>query len=122
MRKRIIEFDYLDKNKVQSHVIANYETGEVFVEDFSNNPLLTFFGRRVPSIENMEVLWEMRCFPRTRYNAKEILELMGLQFYDPYSIIRINHGVLVEDFSWIRFSDEKYLTWNDVKLKNMRVK
>ena len=121
MRRRIIEFDYMNRNTICSHVVADYETGEVRVQDFSNDTINMFFGKREHSIEVMEALWEERCFPRTRYNAKELLNSMDLQFYDAYQIIRRTHGVLPEDYYWIRFSDEKGLHWDDVKIKNWRL-
>jgi hypothetical protein len=42
------------------------------------------------------------------------LEDMGLSAYNPWEIVKITHGVMLEDFVWIRFDGED-LKWNDVK-------
>lgn len=35
--------------------------------------------------------------------------------YNPIAIIGDTHGILVDDLYWIRFDDEKDLTWDKVK-------
>ena len=42
-----------------------------------------------------------RCFPKERVDCKEILEMMGLEYYDRYEIIKKTNAILTEhdDFS-----------------------
>lgn len=42
-----------------------------------------------------------------------LLKLVGLDCYDPFQIVKITHGAMVDDVFWIRFEGED-LTWNDV--------
>ena len=51
----------------------------------------------------MEFL-EERCFPRTRGHMRLILEDLGLDFYDPLSIIEKTQGRMAEDFQWIKIT------------------
>lgn len=40
---------------------------------------------------------------------------MGLTEYNPVAIARVTHGILTDDYTWIRFKEDGSLTWNDVK-------
>ena len=60
---------------------------------------------------------ETRCVPRTRVNIDKLLNSNGLDYYDPYEIVRISHGVQWEDYVWIKFEDES-LVWEDVKIRD----
>jgi hypothetical protein len=49
--------------------------------------------------------------------APEYLETLGLTAYDPWKIVEITHGVMWEDFLWIKFPGET-LSWEDVKIRD----
>lgn len=55
-----------------------------------------------------EVLHALRdmIVPETRANIKEVLHSLGLEEYDVFKIVRKTRGILYNNFSWIRFSDE----------------
>lgn len=38
-------------------------------------------------------------------------------YYEPFLICKKTHGVILGDYSWIRFEGET-LTWEDVKIKS----
>lgn len=40
---------------------------------------------------------------------------MGLTEYNPVAIARITHGILTDDYTWIRFKENDNLTWNNVR-------
>ena len=105
-------FEYLDKDTVLAKVYIDGDT--VVVENYTNDVIDKPFGNcENPTIDNVKELFLERCFPETRVNAKQILRSMGIDYYDPYRIIRKTHGVLIEDCYWIRFSDED-VCWKDV--------
>lgn len=110
----IIEFDYLNKDVISTHVRIDTETGEVEATDYTDNLMHKFFGMRPHTIEQANISFEMRCFPRTRDRADKVLESLGLQQYNPLDIVRITHGQLNCDYNWIRFEGED-LTWDTVK-------
>ena len=41
---------------------------------------------------------------------------MGLDYYDAYEICKITHGVLFDDFHWMKF-DGEYIKWKDVGIR-----
>lgn len=55
-----------------------------------------------------EVLHALRdmIVPETRANIKEVLHSLGLEEYDVFKIVRKTRGILYNNFSWTRFSDE----------------
>lgn len=106
-------FDYMQKDRVLATVtcIDDKITLVNYTDDIIDRP----FGTNLnPTYEDIENLYIERVFPKERFNAKQILK-GKLYGYDPYAIIRDTHGILVDDYYWLRFDDEKDLTWNDVK-------
>lgn len=117
----ILEFDYLNKDNVSTHVRADSATGIVEVQDFTDVLHHQFFAKRPHTIEYLNEKLESRCFPRTQAGAELLLEALGLQQYNPLDIVRISHGRLFKDFNWIRFAGED-LTWADVEdFSNIKV-
>lgn len=108
-------FDYLNKDRVCTHVNVMSDLSIEF-ENFTNGVWLdNFFGRAEKAdmgmlLENMEE----RCFPRTRVNCRELLDRAGLDEYSPLDIVHITHGIMSDDMYWIRFDNEPELTWDMV--------
>lgn len=107
-------FDYMKEDTVLTSVSID-DNNKVTIVNYTDDIVDRPFGVcTAPTIKDVENLFAERCFPETRFNAKQILK--GKPYgYDRYSIIRDNHGILVEDYYWIRFDDEKNLCWDDVK-------
>lgn len=114
---RILEFDYLHKDIVCSHVKVDFNTDEVTVTNYTDDIASQAIGKTPPTIERIEALLEERCFDRGRADLREILKAMDLPFYDPEQIVRKTHGVFMDDFYWIRFAGED-LKWKDVNIRD----
>lgn len=61
--------------------------------------------------------FESRCFPKTRRNVTELLETLGLSSYSPLSIVKKTHGVIFDDYIWLRFAGEESLRYEDVGIR-----
>lgn len=73
------------------------------------------FGvREEATYEDFQEFLKERCFPKERGNCKEILEGLGLDFYEPFEIVQKTHGVMGCDSNWIKFEGE------DLKYKEVR--
>lgn len=61
-----------------------------------------------PTHEN--ILWwiEDRIMPPERDAIDHILDKMGLSIYNPWTILKENKGMSLEDYWWIRKDNEKY--------------
>lgn len=113
--KAHLEFEILNRDDVIAHVVL--DGFDVSVEYFSDFFLDRPFGNKLPPTFNqLYDYFESRCVPRTRGDIDDILEILGLDSYDPLAIVKITHGVMNEDFEWIRFKGEE-LVWNDVRVR-----
>ncbi|MBF8984878.1 hypothetical protein IZY60_15155 [Lutibacter sp. B2] len=116
MGKKInLEFDYMQKGKVVAHVVVKAGgeiTCDLYTDDVMDNPLP--FGNTGESLSHF---FETRCFPQTRGNAAELLELLELKHYNPIAIVKKTRGLQNDDFYWIRFTDDT-ATWNEIKLRD----
>lgn len=111
----VIEFEVLDKDKVLSEVRIN-EDLSIEVNQFYEHPMLRPVPDN-PTVKELNEFLESRCVPRTRGNIKELLKGIGLTSYEPLDIVRHTHGVMFEDFIWIRFKGEN-LTFGDIKMRD----
>ena len=55
-----------------------------------------------------------RCFPKSRFNCKQLLQDADIDHYSPLDIIKKTHGVMSDDLFWIRFSDEEPALWDEI--------
>lgn len=111
-------FDFLYKDTLCATVHV-YKDGIVEVDNYAKDVLDLPFGVKTKGItgEDLAAFLEWRCVPRGRANIRQLLDDMGLQFYNPIDIVRKTHGVMCDDMYWIRFSGER-LCWNDVNPLN----
>lgn len=108
------KFDWLLKDKVLTTVTV-YTDSSIEHIDYTNDFLWKFFGcKDKVNINDLYDMLEMRCFPKNRANCDEILKDLGLDFYDPLSIVKITHGCMCDDYNWVRFSYESHLKYEDV--------
>lgn len=109
---------FLNKDKLVTRIDFSFSSEEVKITNYIDDILILPFGIvESPTFKQFREFLESRCFPRTRYNAKQLLTHLGLQCYEPFDIIRKTHGVQNEDTCWIRFEGEN-LVYNDVKFRD----
>jgi len=106
-------FDWLEKDRLLSHIEVDRSTREVQVTDYIDDPLMQFLGKRPHTIEEVNYMMERRCFERTRRDRDVLLELLGLTQYCPLDICMKTHGRMWNDYFWMRFSFEPDLKWSD---------
>lgn len=98
-----MRMDYMYKEEVCSVILINYRAQKITVINETDDLIHRAFGVRVrPGWKEFEEFLESRCFPRTRDRIRMVLEDMGLDFYDPLSIIERTEGRMAEDGQWIR--------------------
>lgn len=114
-----MNFEVLDKDKVIARVWVDYVTlpPQVRVEQYEEDFILRPFLPGEVTMEQVVDFFEERCFPRTRANAQELLECLGLKYYDPIAIVHKTHGCLQEDQMWLRFEGETYC-YDDIKVRD----
>lgn len=105
MEKTLVyAFDYMCKNELCSTVEV-YSDDSVVVKDFSDVLIKRPFGNwgSEATIKDVNEFLETRCFPRTRFNCKEVLRAGGFQFYDALEICKKTEGRMTDDVFWLRF-------------------
>ncbi|MHA7582277.1 hypothetical protein ACX12E_18095 [Paenibacillus vandeheii] len=110
-----LEFEVLEHDQVIAKVKMDYRNQTVDVwQDKNVSPVfLPFPNKKTVRVGDVLNYFESRCFPRTRHHADKILQSLGLQDYIASDIVKQTHGVLYDDYVWIRFSNEE-LTCADV--------
>lgn len=103
----------------------NEPTSEVTVSADRRNVSYIIYKREIPkvpylfenpTVEQIYNFLETRCMPEGRTQLGEYLDDLGLAEYNPWEIVKITHGVMWEDFLWLKFPGED-ITWEDVKVR-----
>ncbi|MFC3750286.1 hypothetical protein [Paenibacillus sp. GCM10012306] len=110
-----LEFEVLEHDRVIAKVKLDYMNQNVDVwQDEEVLPVfLPFPGKQKVLVGDVLDYFESRCLPRTRHHIEKVLHALDLQDYVPTDIVKQTHGVLYDDYVWIRFSGEE-LTCADV--------
>lgn len=116
-KDRFMQFMY--KDTAVCDIWYNFYTDRVSFKNHSSDWTLLPFGRRedteILTIADLYFALEDYTFPETRYNCKEILESLGLDFFDRFEIVRKTHGAMCNTQMWIKFDDDPpELSWADV--------
>ena len=111
-----LKFDYMYYDEVATSV--EIIDGVVSFINYTDNLTNRAFGvRKSVTLDYIDKFFEERCFPKTRKSAKELLKHLEVPYYEPFLICKKTHGVILGDYSWIRFEGET-LTWEDVRIKS----
>ena len=99
----LMRLEYMCGDVLCSSILVNFEKKEIAVVNHTNDVIHQAFGVKAkPDWEDFEYFLESRCFPRGRDHMKDILRDLGLDFYDPLSIIEKTKGRMAEDKQWIK--------------------
>ncbi len=91
-----------DNNDLCSTIYADYTERMVVVENQAVPSIKTAFGNNpLPTWEDFQAFLTERCIPRQRAGLREYLETLGLDEYDPLSIIEKTGGRMAEDQQWL---------------------
>jgi hypothetical protein len=99
--------EYYDKDKLATRIVADEETRELQIENFTDNIFSRAFGRNEePTWKEFMEFLERRCFPRSRNRMDICLKELGLTEYNPLAICKKTEGRMAEDSCHIRFVEE----------------
>jgi hypothetical protein len=110
-----LQFEVLEHDRVIARVKLDYMNQTAhFWQDKEVSPVfLPFPGKQEILVGDVLDYFESRCLPRTRHLIEKVLQSLELSDYVPTEIVKQTHGVLYDDYIWIRFSGEE-LTCADV--------
>lgn len=114
MKDSIISFDYMHLDTVIARVELLKDNKTVVVTNYTDRFIDKPFGLLENiTIKDLNHFFETRCFPSTRFNAKEVLKAGNIDYFDALQIIRKTNGAMVDDCYWIRFEGDSF-TWESV--------
>lgn len=100
-----MQINYYDKDKLCT--VIHWQGFQVSIQNFTDNLISRAFGcKESVTWEDLESFLESRCFPKNRANAKDILENIGLEEYDPFEIVKKTQGKMAEDDQWLEFVED----------------
>lgn len=107
-----LHLEYLFEDRLISEIII--ENNKIYFINYTDNVIEKPFGCMTSiTFKEFKRFLAFRCFPKDRWNCRELVKCIDGE-YDFIKIIKITHGVLSDDYFWIRFKGES-LTWNDIK-------
>jgi hypothetical protein len=68
------------------------------------------------TIQSLEVFLASRLPDPTRDDIKDILKKYGVREFNAYAMCRKSHGVMMQDFIWLKFDGED-VSFNDIRLR-----
>ena len=96
-----------------THIVLDETNSPISVERLVTDIPKQRFNNESISKERFYDLLCERFFDESRPDKIELLNLMSLNFYNPWEIVKKTHGVLTEDKCWIKFKGES-LCWKDI--------
>lgn len=106
-------FDVMNQDRLVAHVDT---TKDPMVIKYWEKPGIQPFMGGPINVKRIESFLATRVFDRERPDARELLDLLEIEEYDPYEIVKKTHGMLIQDFTWIRFPNER-IEWNDIAIR-----
>ena len=107
-RKIPMILKYMYNDQVCSIIDVDMQNEKVSVTNFTKDILRRAFGENEnPTYEDFQLFLEKRCIPRNRDKMKWHLREIGVDYYNPLSIIAKTNGRMAEDHFWIEIEEEK---------------
>ncbi len=103
MQDYLLRMEFMCEDELCSSILVNFKDKQIEVVNHTSDIIHQAFGVKAkPDWDDFEYFLESRCFPRGRDHMKDILRALGLDSYDPLSIIEKTGGRMAEDKQWIR--------------------
>lgn len=99
-----VNFYVYNKDELLSHVIV--KDNHVSVENFTKSRLFTPFLIDNVTTTTVIQFFKNRCFEPTRPDKRELLQRLGLETYNAIEIVKKTHGMMAEDYCWVKFAGE----------------
>lgn len=106
-------FDVMWKDDVIASVSITNNRKDIKIKKFNNDIYKQPFMYGKMDLDRVYQFISYRCFEEGRGDKEELLELLGLEEYNPWEIIKKTHGRLFEDYLWVRFPEDN-IKWEDI--------
>lgn len=107
-------FEVYWKDEITARVYVH--RSEAIISRFVEHPVKQLFAKKRMTRDQLNHVFELRCWDRGRPDLPELLTSIGLTEFNPQEIVRRTHGVTWNDFIWFRFPGEN-ISCKDVLLR-----
>ena len=98
---------FYNNEELCTEIFYDFKTETVSIINYTNDIILRAFGANEdPSWQDLNTFLRSRCFPEERINKKHLLNLLGIEYYDPWLILPKTKGKMEEDHQWLEFIGE----------------
>lgn len=100
-----MRIDYMYKTSVCTTIFVDFLNSSISIINKTPDIIHRAFGIvESPTWKDFEEFLESRCFPKSRGDRKTLLNILGLDSYDPIQIIEKTKGKTYEDNQWMKIS------------------
>ena len=100
-----LRMTYMYKQYPCTIIDVDFLNQRIMIQNKTKDILRRAFGVvEQPTWSDFEWFLKERCFPATRGNAGEILDILQLTDYDPLQIVEKTKGRMAEDDMWLKFA------------------
>lgn len=107
------KMDIYEKDTILTTVVVNsvdFSTFSVLSYDLTN--IMQPFHTGITELKQVQDFLQDRTFDKARPDKNKLLGMLGLKTYDVFQVALKTHGILLNDYLWLRFDDEPF-TWED---------
>jgi putative transcriptional regulator len=102
-RKNKVRFLFMNGfDDILTSIDVDFMKRKVSIRNYTDSLDRAFGNIENPTYDDFMLFVESRCFPRTRYDMKVMLDELEIPFYDPLLIIEKTEGRMAEDDKWIK--------------------
>jgi len=95
---------YMNRDEICTIIDVDFLNEKIWIQNKTDDLIHRAFGiLEHPKWEDFEIFLRERCFPETRGNKDSLLKSLGLDHYDPLSIVEKTQGRMCEDYQWMKF-------------------
>lgn len=102
--------------KDEISAVAILKNRKVHVQYLTDDPVRCFLPKGPLNLYSLLCFLETRCPPRNRGNIQDTLKRYRIPACNPLDMCRITHGLMRNDYLWLRFDDEP-VTYDDIRIR-----
>ena len=99
-----LQIDFMYRTSVCTSIYVNFKDKRIRIINKTDDILHRAFGvKENPDWDDFMYFLKDRCFPESRGDKRMLLDLMGIDSYDPLQIVEKTGGRTYEDRQWMKF-------------------
>ena len=116
-KKFKLKFSIMYRDRVASDFYYCDEEKRILVVNYTERICELGFGGGVVTPQRVYEYFQSRTIDQARPDLKEYLARLGLTEYNPYKMVRETHGLMWDDYQWVRFPDDT-VTYEEIKIRD----